>query len=118
MVNVRNNGTLPFLSDEAVIEVSATVGAGGAVPVPVAPVSPLMSGLIAHVSAYEELAVDAALHGGRDRVAAALLAHPLIGQYDLAEQLTDRLLAENAAFLPWASASERCVRRPGRGSRD
>jgi 6-phospho-beta-glucosidase len=103
VVNVRNNGTMPFLSDEAVIEVSATVGAGGAVPLPVAPVSPLMSGLIAHVSAYEELAVDAALHGGRDRVAAALLAHPLVGQFDLAGRLTDRLLAENAAFLPWAA---------------
>ena len=62
-----------------------------------------MSGLIAHVSAYEELALDAALRGGRDRVAKALLAHPLVGQYDLAGQLTDRLLAENAAFLPWAS---------------
>jgi 6-phospho-beta-glucosidase len=105
VVNVRNNGTLPFLSDEAVIEVSATVGASGAVPVAVEPVSPLMSGLIAHVSAYEELAVQAALHGGRDRVAAALLAHPLVGQFDLANKLTDRLLAENAAFLPWASQS-------------
>jgi 6-phospho-beta-glucosidase len=103
VVNVRNNGTLPFLSDEAVIEVSATIGSGGAVPVSVAPVSPLMSGLIAHVSAYEELALDAALHGGRERVAAALLAHPLVGQYDLANNLTDRLLAENAAFLPWVA---------------
>ena len=103
VVNVRNNGTLPFLADESVIEVTSTIGSGGAVPVPVAPVSPLMSGLIAHVSAYEELAVDAALRGGRDRVAAALLAHPLVGQYDLAQQLTDRLLAENAAFLPWAA---------------
>jgi 6-phospho-beta-glucosidase len=103
VVNVRNNGTLPFLSDEAVIEVSATIGSGGAVPVSVTPVSPLMSGLIAHVSAYEELALDAALHGGRDRVAAALLAHPLVGQYDLANNLTDRLLAENAAFLPWVA---------------
>jgi 6-phospho-beta-glucosidase len=103
VVNVRNNGTLPFLSDEAVIEVSATIGSGGAVPVSVAPVSPPMSGLIAHVSAYEELALDAALHGGRERVAAALLAHPLVGQYDLANNLTDRLLAENAAFLPWVA---------------
>jgi 6-phospho-beta-glucosidase len=103
VVNVRNNGTLPFLSDEAVIEVPATVGAAGAVPVAVDPVSPLMSGLIAHVSAYEELALDAALHGGRDRIAKALLAHPLVGQYDLAGQLTDRLLAENAAFLPWTA---------------
>jgi 6-phospho-beta-glucosidase len=103
VVNVRNNGTLPFLADEAVIEVSALVGASGATPVDVAPVSPLMSGLIAHVSAYEELALDAALRGGRGRVAAALLAHPLVGQFDLAGQLADRLLAENAAFLPWAN---------------
>jgi 6-phospho-beta-glucosidase len=103
VVNVRNNGTLPFLSDEAVIEVLATIGADGATPVPVAPVSPLMSGLIAHASAYEELAVDAALHGGRERVLKALLANPLVGQYDLAGKLTDRLLAENAAFLPWAN---------------
>jgi 6-phospho-beta-glucosidase len=103
VVNVRNHGTLPFLADEAVIEVSAIVGADGAVPVDVAPVDPLMSGLIAHASAYEELAVDAARRGGRDRVAKALLAHPLVGQYDLAQKLTDRLLAENAAFLPWAN---------------
>jgi 6-phospho-beta-glucosidase len=103
VVNVRNNGTLPFLADQAVIEVSATVGSSGAVPVPVAPAGPLMSGLISHVSAYEELAVEAALRGGRERVWKALLAHPLVGQYDLAEQLTDRLLAENAQFLPWTA---------------
>jgi 6-phospho-beta-glucosidase len=102
VVNLRNNGTLAGLPDEAVIEVPATIGAGGAVPVPLAPLSPLMTGLVAHMSAYEELAVDAALRGGRDRVYRALLAHPLVGQYDLAASLTDKLLAENAAFLPWA----------------
>jgi 6-phospho-beta-glucosidase len=62
----------------------------------------LMQGLVAHMASYEELALDAALHGGRDRVAAALLAHPLVGQYAVAEQLADRLIAENQAFLPWA----------------
>ena len=103
VVNMRNQGTLPFLADEAVIEVSAIVGADGAQAVEVTPVDPLMSGLIAHASAYEELALDAALHGGRARVAKALLAHPLVGQFDLANRLTDRLLAENAAFLPWAN---------------
>jgi 6-phospho-beta-glucosidase len=102
VVNVRNEGTMPFLSDDSVIEVSATVGAEGAKPLPVAPVQPLFAGLIAHVTAYEELAVAAAVHGGRDRVFDALLAHPLVGQLDLAAGLTDRLLAENAKFLPWA----------------
>jgi 6-phospho-beta-glucosidase len=102
VVNVRNNGTLPFLDDEAVVEVPAIIGAGGPAPVPVAPLAPLFRGLVAHVSAYEELAIDAALRGGRRRVTAAMLAHPLIGQYELAEEMTDRLLAENAQFLPWA----------------
>ncbi|MGH3862967.1 MAG: 6-phospho-beta-glucosidase, partial [Actinokineospora sp.] len=63
---------------------------------------PDMAGLVSHVSGYEELAVQAAVHGGRDRVFRALLAHPLVGQVDLAEKLTDRLLAENAAHLAWA----------------
>jgi 6-phospho-beta-glucosidase len=103
VVNLRNAGTLPFLPGEAVIEVPAVIGANGPSPVPVDPVQPLLRGLIAHVSAYEELAVNAALRGGRDRVAAALLAHPLVGQYDLAQRLADRLIAENSAFLPWAS---------------
>jgi 6-phospho-beta-glucosidase len=102
VVNVRNVGTLPFLADDAVIEVPATVSAAGPAPVPVAPIAPLFRGLIAHVSAYEELALDAALHGGRSRVAAALLAHPLVGQYDVAGRMADRLIAENAQFLPWA----------------
>ena len=64
----------------------------------------LLAGLVAHASAYEELAIDAALHGGRDRVVRALLANPLVGQYDQASQLADRLIAENASFLPWAAS--------------
>lgn len=102
VVNVRNNGTYRFLDDDAVIEVPAVIGASGPVPVAAPPLPPLVRGLVAHMSAYEELAVDAALRGGRDRVAAALLAHPLVGQYPLAEAMTDRLLAENVDFLPWA----------------
>ena len=102
IVNVRNAGTFPFLDDDAVIEVPATIGAHGATPVALAPMAPIMRGLVAHVTSYEELAVAAALRGGRERVAAALLAHPLVGQYELAGQLADRLIAENAPFLPWA----------------
>ncbi|MFI6323441.1 6-phospho-beta-glucosidase [Nonomuraea sp. NPDC050556] len=102
VVNIRNQGTLPFLPPEAVIEVPATVGALGAVPVEVAPVSPLYAGLIGHVSAYETLAVDAALRGGISRVEDALLAHPLVGQADVAVRLAGALVAANREYLPWA----------------
>ncbi|UFQ15711.1 MULTISPECIES: 6-phospho-beta-glucosidase [Streptomyces] len=102
VVNTVNNGTLPFLPDDAVIEVQAAVDGTGARPLPVERLDPLYSGLIAHVTGYEELALQAALHGGRDRVFKALLAHPLVGQYAYAEQLTDRLVAHNREHLAWA----------------
>jgi 6-phospho-beta-glucosidase len=101
--NVRNNGTLPFLPDDAVIETTCRVSTDGAVPRPAAPLPAEMRGLIAHVSAYEELALDAARHGGRERVYRALLAHPLIGQHEQADRLTDLLLAANVEHLPWAA---------------
>ncbi|MEC4571885.1 6-phospho-beta-glucosidase [Streptomyces virginiae] len=105
VVNTYNNGTLPFLPDDAVVEVQArvrTADGSGPVPLPVPRLDPLFTGLISHVTAYEDLALDAALRGGRERVFKALLAHPLVGQYDLAEALADRLLAHNKEHLPWA----------------
>ncbi len=102
VVNTRNDGVLPFLPDDAVIEVPAEVDPQGVRPLPQRPVEPLYAGLIAAVTAYEHLALDAALKGGRDRVFDALLAHPLVGQLDLADRLTDRLIAHNRAHLGWA----------------
>jgi 6-phospho-beta-glucosidase len=102
VVNLRNGGTLPFLPDDAVVEVPATITATGATALPVEPVPPIYSGLISHTFAYEQLALEAALHGGRERVFEALLAHPLVGQVEQAEQLTDRLLAANKGHLGWA----------------
>jgi 6-phospho-beta-glucosidase len=102
VVDVRNNGTCSFLPDDAVIEVPARVSAQGAAALPLrAPIDPLFAGLMAHTAGYEELALEAALHGGRDRVFKAMLAHPLIGQIDRAEQLTQSLLAENRGHLAW-----------------
>jgi 6-phospho-beta-glucosidase len=103
VVNVRNDGTLPFLADHVVVEIPAQVGKQGPMPQAAAPVDPLFAGLIAHVSAYEELALAAAIHGGRERVFRALLAHPLIGQHDLADELTDLLIAANRDHLWWAA---------------
>ncbi|MBT2505275.1 6-phospho-beta-glucosidase [Streptomyces sp. ISL-98] len=102
VVNTYNNGTLPFLADDAVIEVQARVDKTGATPLAVPALDPMYAGLIAHVTAYEELALEAALHGGRDRVFKALLSHPLIGQYEHAEALTERLIAHNREHLAWA----------------
>ncbi|WP_235929675.1 6-phospho-beta-glucosidase [Cellulomonas citrea] len=102
VVNLRNAGTLPFLPDDHVIEVPARVFGDRVEALPVAPLPEGIAGLIGAVAGYERLALDAAVHGGRDRVRAALLAHPLVGQWDRAEQATDLLLAANRDHLAWA----------------
>ena len=101
-VNVRNEGFFGFLPAEAVIEVSARVGPDGPAPLPTTPVPPGMAGLVTHVSGYEELALQAALRGGRQRVYRALLAHPLVGQHETADALTDKLIAAGRRHLAWA----------------
>lgn len=102
VVNLRNDGRLPFLPDDHVIEVPAAFRDGAFVAEPIAALPDDLAGLIASVAGYERLALDAAVHGGRDRVLRAMRAHPLVLQHDRAEKLTDLLLAENARFLEWA----------------
>jgi 6-phospho-beta-glucosidase len=100
VVDVRNNGIIPELPAETVIEVPANVGPGGAEPLLVPGLPPHQAGLIAHTAAYESLTAEAAVSGDREVAFRALLTHPLIGQSALAEQLLHDLLDANRRFLP------------------
>jgi 6-phospho-beta-glucosidase len=100
VVDMRNDGAIPELPDDAVVETRAVVDAQGAHPLPQRPLPPEMLGLVQHAKAYEHLAVRAACSGSRDDVVRALLANPLVGQYPLAADLADALLAANKHHLP------------------
>jgi 6-phospho-beta-glucosidase len=100
VVDVRNNGTLPDLPTDAIIEVPCRVDRNGATPTTIATLPPEQDGLVANVAAYEKLAVQAAITGDRDTAFLALLTHPLISQAATAEQLLDDLLAANIEHLP------------------
>ena len=102
VVNVRNEGALPFLPDDHVIEVPARVGAAGFDVLPIAPVDDDIRGLISAVAGYERLALDAAVHGSQQAVLRAMQAHPLVLQLERAEKLTDLLIDHNRDHLAWA----------------
>ena len=91
VVDMRNDGAMPGLPDDAVVETTAVVDADGAHPLPQRELPPEMLGLVQHAKAYERLAVKAACSGSRDDV--VRLANPLVGQYPLAAELADELLA-------------------------
>jgi 6-phospho-beta-glucosidase len=96
VVDVRNDGTLAGLADDDVVEVPARVDAGGARPLPQAPLAPELLGLVQHVAAYERLAVEAALTRDEAIARKALLAHPLVGQWGPVEGLMEALAGVGA----------------------
>jgi 6-phospho-beta-glucosidase len=106
VVDVLNHGTVAGLAGDDVIEVPARVSRTGATPLPQPTVAPELLGLIQHVTAYEQLALEAAVTGDPVVVRKALLAHPLIGQETLADDLADRLLEAGAKHLPQFPARE------------
>ena len=100
VVNIRNDGALAGLPDDAVVEIPARIDASGAHPVALRPLEPDMLGLVQVVKGYERLAVAAARSGDRATALRALVANPLVGTVDIARPLLDALLEANAGFLP------------------
>jgi 6-phospho-beta-glucosidase len=99
-VNVRNHGTIAGLPAEAVVEVPALVDRAGPRPVSVPPLAPDLLALVQAVTGYEVLTISAARTGDRPTALRALLANPLVRQWDIAVPLLDALLAANQAYLP------------------
>ena len=101
VVNVKNSGALSFMADDDVVEIKCLVNRKGAEPVAVKKIdSPFIQGLMQAVKAYEKLTVRAAVNGSRADALAALMVHPLIGDYKKAKAALDEMLKANADFLP------------------
>ena len=100
VVNVPNKGAVPFLPDDAVVEINCMVNRRGMAPLHKDYCPPAVWGLIAAVKNYEQLAVEAAVEGNYEKAKLALLAHPLVHDWDVIEKLLPELFENNREFLP------------------
>jgi 6-phospho-beta-glucosidase len=100
VVDVRNDGALPGLAADDVVEVPARIDRDGAHPLPQAPLPAELLELVARVKTYERLAVRAAVSGDPVMARAALAANPLAGGPELAPQLLDAIVETNEQWLP------------------
>ena len=91
-VDVRNDGTLVGLADDDVVEVPALVSGDRIEPLEQSPLAPELLGLVQHVAAYERLTAQAAVTGDVETARKALLTHPLIGQYEITNELLESML--------------------------
>jgi 6-phospho-beta-glucosidase len=100
VVDVRNGGTLAGFADDDVVEVPARIGSNGPEPLPQEPLAPELLGLAQHVAAYERLTAAAATSRDPGTARRALLAHPLVGQWEPAVELLERLAEAESSGTP------------------
>jgi 6-phospho-beta-glucosidase len=93
ILDVPNRSSLPFLDEDAIVEVPCVVSRGGIVPVAIGSVPMEAQGLILAVRAAERAAIEAALSGSRSMAIRALALHPLVPSVDVAGRILDGYLA-------------------------
>lgn len=108
ILDVPNDGLVPQLPSETVIEVACRVDADGIHPLPVAPPTLDQLGLMARLRAAEQFALEASLSGDRDLAWRAFAEHPLVNSPELGARLLDGYVAghpELAAVFSHSSSS-------------
>jgi 6-phospho-beta-glucosidase len=100
IVNTRNDGALPDLPPDCAVELPSLVDRNGARALPVDPMPAAIRGLTQAVKAYEELTVLAAVEGDEQAAMQALLAHPLVPSFSVAQGLWAAIKEANQAYLP------------------
>mgnify|MGYP003325558246 CR=1 FL=1 len=89
ILDVPNRSALPFLDEDAIVEVSCVVNRGGITPTSIGSVPMSAQGLIQQVRAAERTAIDAALNGSRAQAIRALALHPLVPSVTVAERILE-----------------------------
>ncbi|MBX3061700.1 MAG: 6-phospho-beta-glucosidase [Anaerolineae bacterium] len=98
-LNVPNNGAIPGMQDDDVVEISCWIDQRGVRPIPVREVPQHQYLLMRDVKQYERLAAQAILQRSRDLAVQALAVHPLIGSYPLAQSLVGEFIAAHQDLI-------------------
>jgi 6-phospho-beta-glucosidase len=100
IVNVRNDGAIPDLPPDSVVEIPAALSSAGATPAQCGSLPDEVRGLVQAVKAYELLTIRAGMDGDRKVSLQALVAHPLVLSLSVARGLLDDLLEAHRELLP------------------
>lgn len=90
VLSVENNGSIPGLQDNDVIEATCHVSKKGIVPVKVEDVPEYCWLLIRTIKMYEKLTVEAIRTKSKETAVKALMHHPLVNSYSLAKALVNK----------------------------
>jgi len=101
-LNIPNHGQVADLPDDVTVESICVADGKGLRGRDEVRLPAVMAECLHRVSASQELTVEAAVTGNRDKVVEAMLLDPLAGRidYDRVGAMTDEMLAATKAWLP------------------
>ena len=100
IVMVENNGLIENLPDDAMVEVTATLGINGVRAFGVGKIETFYKGLIENQYAYERLTVEACLEGSYNKALQALTLNRTVGDAKKARKVLDALIEANKGYWP------------------
>lgn len=100
VVSTLNQGSVPDLPSDHVVEVSAQIGAAGAVPMAFGHFQPAERGWLQLMKNMELVIVEAAVTGDYGLALQAFTMNPLIPSGATAKRVLDELLIAHQAYLP------------------
>jgi alpha-galactosidase len=98
--NLPNQGQVANLPRDAIIESPAVTKSGSLHALQQEPLTSAIAGTLATRYEWVETIVESALEGSRDKFIQALVLDGYVESFDMAINLADELLAEQAAYLP------------------
>lgn len=99
-VNTFNNGAIPDLPNDAVIEVNSVITENGPEPIAVGPLPLSIKGIVYEMKAFEELVIQAGLSGNYHDAYVAMLMNPLMRDEKGSKTVLDELLTAHKEYLP------------------
>lgn len=100
VVSTKNNGAVPDLAPDDVVEVSAYVGAAGARPIAFGSFQPGERGWLQLMKSMELCVEEAAVTGNYGLALQAFTMNPLIPSGETAKRVLDELLIAHKKYLP------------------
>lgn len=100
VVSTKNNGAVPDLPADCVVEVSAFVGAAGALPIAYGEMAPAERGWLQVMKNMELVTIEAAITGDYGLALQAFIINPLVRSGETAKRIMDELFIAHKEFLP------------------
>jgi alpha-galactosidase len=98
-LDIRNDGCIPNLPDDAIVEVPGVVSGDGVRGLRMSPLPEGIAAVLRQQIAIQELSVEAAVTGDRKLALQAILLDPVVDSFEVAERVLDELLVAQREYL-------------------